>query len=133
MICIAILAHGSDHKQLMFSDGQKIPLPILLHNVMTCEELLGKPKLFLLQACRGSANSFQGNLPISTNSHAIDMENDADTSTNIIRTFQNRHAVVDTAEFWATPPGWDNHLHPIDLIDRIFESRSVSLRKNQCP
>jgi len=108
----------------MFSDGQIIPLPILLHNVMTCEELLGKPKLFLLQACRGSANSFQGNLPISINSCAIDMENDADTSTNIIRNFKNRHAVVDTAEFWATPPDNQAFRTNVDVsffIDKFCE------------
>ena len=51
---VAILSHGLDG-EIYGTDGDLVPLDLLIHyfNGDNCENLQTKPKVFIIQACRG--------------------------------------------------------------------------------
>ncbi|XP_052061917.1 cell death protein 3-like [Mytilus californianus] len=51
-VCV-ILSHGRDG-HIRSSDNEDVPLLEIIEPVKSCESLIGKPKLFFVQACRGS-------------------------------------------------------------------------------
>lgn len=58
---VAILTHG-DHDQLIGTDGKKTD-SISIHKIIECvntDILAGKPKIFIIQACRGGILSIKG-------------------------------------------------------------------------
>ena len=84
---------------------------------MGCPDLEKKPKLFILQACRGGELSFEGASPIrsmngrmisgtSANVSPIQYTSDTVDIVNGLNTgVLKYHMVADTSEFWACPPG----------------------------
>ena len=63
MIACCIMTHGTcgiDGQIIEFSDGRYISLARFIAPILECPELIGRPKLFFIQACRGEANNNQG-------------------------------------------------------------------------
>jgi len=50
---VVIMTHGKDNGLVYGTDGG-IQLTKLMEPIKDCEELIGKPKIFIVQACRGS-------------------------------------------------------------------------------
>lgn len=50
---VALMAHGGPQGQLLGADGQEGQLEMLVQELSHCRALRGRPKIFLLQACRG--------------------------------------------------------------------------------
>uniref|UniRef100_A0A4W2BKI6 Caspase family p20 domain-containing protein n=1 Tax=Bos indicus x Bos taurus TaxID=30522 RepID=A0A4W2BKI6_BOBOX len=50
---VALMAHGGPQGQLLGADGQERQLEVLVQELSHCGALRGRPKIFLLQACRG--------------------------------------------------------------------------------
>uniref|UniRef100_A0AC11CRN5 Uncharacterized protein n=1 Tax=Ovis aries TaxID=9940 RepID=A0AC11CRN5_SHEEP len=50
---VALMAHGGPQGQLLGADGQEGHLEMLVQELSHCRALRGRPKIFLLQACRG--------------------------------------------------------------------------------
>ncbi|KAF4015529.1 hypothetical protein G4228_007113 [Cervus hanglu yarkandensis] len=63
---VALMAHGGPQGQLLGADGQEGHLEALVQELSCCGALQGRPKIFLLQACRGG-NSSRGPTPGSPN------------------------------------------------------------------
>ena len=50
------MSHGTfedGRQKILFSDGELVDLSELLRPIMECPQLLHKPKLIFVQACRG--------------------------------------------------------------------------------
>ncbi|XP_055097268.1 putative caspase-16 [Symphalangus syndactylus] len=47
------MAHGGPRGQLLGADGQEVQPEALMQELSRCQVLRGRPKIFLLQACRG--------------------------------------------------------------------------------
>uniref|UniRef100_A0A8C8T8M4 Caspase 16, apoptosis-related cysteine peptidase n=1 Tax=Peromyscus maniculatus bairdii TaxID=230844 RepID=A0A8C8T8M4_PERMB len=47
------MAHGGPQGQLLGADGQGVQPEMLVQELSCCRALQGRPKIFLLQACRG--------------------------------------------------------------------------------
>ena len=54
-LLVFIMTHGSDNDMLYGSDGETIPLKQLVEIFENdkCKELVNKPKIFIIHACRG--------------------------------------------------------------------------------
>ncbi|XP_053410242.1 caspase-14-like isoform X2 [Nycticebus coucang] len=50
---VALMAHGGPQGQLVGADGQEVQLEVLKQELSHCRALQDRPKIFLLQACRG--------------------------------------------------------------------------------
>ncbi|XP_072798654.1 putative caspase-16 [Vicugna pacos] len=50
---VALMAHGGPQGQLLGADGQEVQPEVLVQELSRCGALVGCPKIFLLQACRG--------------------------------------------------------------------------------
>uniref|UniRef100_A0A8C4LAV2 Caspase family p20 domain-containing protein n=1 Tax=Equus asinus asinus TaxID=83772 RepID=A0A8C4LAV2_EQUAS len=50
---VALMAHGGPQGQLLGADGQEVQPEALVRELSCCRALRGRPKIFLLQACRG--------------------------------------------------------------------------------
>lgn len=50
---VALMAHGGPQGQLLGADGREVQPEVLVQELSCCSALLGCPKIFLLQACRG--------------------------------------------------------------------------------
>ncbi|XP_523278.4 uncharacterized protein CASP16 [Pan troglodytes] len=50
---VALMAHGGPRGQLLGADGQEVQPEALMQELSRCQVLQGRPKIFLLQACRG--------------------------------------------------------------------------------
>ncbi|XP_032317013.1 caspase-14 isoform X2 [Camelus ferus] len=50
---VALMAHGGPQGQLLGADGQEVQPEVLVQELSRCGALVGRPKIFLLQACRG--------------------------------------------------------------------------------
>lgn len=50
---VALMAHGGPQGQLLGVDGQEVQPEALVQELSGCRALRGRPKIFLLQACRG--------------------------------------------------------------------------------
>ncbi|XP_004604439.1 caspase-8-like [Sorex araneus] len=50
---VALMAHGGPGGQLQGADGQAVQHEALVRELSRCRALRGRPKIFLLQACRG--------------------------------------------------------------------------------
>ncbi|KAI4551361.1 hypothetical protein MJT46_017613 [Ovis ammon polii x Ovis aries] len=50
---VVLMAHGGPQGQLLGADGQEGHLEMLVQELSHCRALRGRPKIFLLQACRG--------------------------------------------------------------------------------
>ncbi|XP_038183472.1 uncharacterized protein LOC119812697 isoform X1 [Arvicola amphibius] len=50
---LALMAHGGPQGQLLGVDGQEVQSEMLVQELNCCQALRGRPKVFLLQACRG--------------------------------------------------------------------------------
>ncbi|XP_065780252.1 uncharacterized protein [Muntiacus reevesi] len=62
---VALMAHGGPQGQLLGADGQEGHLEALVQELSYCGALQGRPKIFLLQACRGESLSTALLLPAS--------------------------------------------------------------------
>uniref|UniRef100_A0A8C6WB88 Caspase 16, apoptosis-related cysteine peptidase n=1 Tax=Nannospalax galili TaxID=1026970 RepID=A0A8C6WB88_NANGA len=47
------MAHGGPQGQLLGADGREVQAEALVQELSRCQALQGRPKIFLLQACRG--------------------------------------------------------------------------------
>ena len=54
-LCVCIMTHGEENDILIGSDGEHVPLNEIAScfNAQNCSALLNKPKIFLVEACRG--------------------------------------------------------------------------------
>ncbi|KAG8506423.1 Caspase-14 [Galemys pyrenaicus] len=52
-VLVALMAHGGPQGQLLGADGQEVQSEVLVRELSRCRALRGRPKIFLLQACRG--------------------------------------------------------------------------------
>lgn len=52
-VLVALMAHGGPRGQLLGADGQEVQPEALMQELSCCRVLWGRPKVFLLQACRG--------------------------------------------------------------------------------
>ncbi|XP_029425349.1 caspase-14-like isoform X2 [Nannospalax galili] len=50
---VALMAHGGPQGQLLGADGREVQAEALVQELSRCQALQGRPKIFLLQACRG--------------------------------------------------------------------------------
>ncbi|XP_036265773.1 caspase-14 isoform X2 [Pipistrellus kuhlii] len=50
---VALMAHGGPQGQLLGADGREVQPEALVQELSRCRALRGRPKIFLLQACRG--------------------------------------------------------------------------------
>ncbi|XP_021590567.3 caspase-14 [Ictidomys tridecemlineatus] len=50
---VALMAHGGPQGQLLGADGQEVQPEALVQELSHCRALRGRPKIFLLQSCRG--------------------------------------------------------------------------------
>lgn len=50
---VALMAHGGPQGQLLGADGKEVQPEALVQELSHCRALRGRPKIFLLQACRG--------------------------------------------------------------------------------
>ncbi|XP_066238861.1 putative caspase-16 isoform X3 [Saccopteryx leptura] len=50
---VALMAHGGPQGQLLGADGKEVQPEALVQELSRCRALQGRPKIFLLQACRG--------------------------------------------------------------------------------
>ncbi|XP_058142563.1 caspase-14-like isoform X2 [Dasypus novemcinctus] len=50
---VALMAHGGRQGRLLGADGQEVRPEALVQELSRCRTLRGRPKVFLLQACRG--------------------------------------------------------------------------------
>lgn len=65
MIAIGITCHGRMRENLLeivLSDGECIAVESLLEPIYTCQNLVHKPKIIVLNVCRGSHNLGQGEI-----------------------------------------------------------------------
>ena len=95
MICICILTHGKwdkDGQHVMFSDCKTITIEHLTDGIMTCPDLINRPKLVVVQACRGDQYEFQ------------QIQIESDDATHRVAT-DRYHSVKDRAIFWSTAIG----------------------------
>lgn len=51
---VALMAHGGPQGQLLGADGQEVQPEAFVQELSRCRTLRGCPKIFLIQACRGS-------------------------------------------------------------------------------
>ncbi|XP_035875863.1 caspase-2-like isoform X3 [Phyllostomus discolor] len=54
---VALMAHGGPQGQLLGADGQEVQPEAFVQELSRCRALRGCPKIFLIQACRGSSSS----------------------------------------------------------------------------
>lgn len=69
---VALMAHGGPQGQLLGADGREVQSEMLVQELSCCQALRGRPKVFLLQACRGGKGPcLQPNRPswLSSASH----------------------------------------------------------------
>ncbi|XP_077841488.1 uncharacterized protein CASP16 isoform X6 [Macaca mulatta] len=52
-VLVALMAHGGPQGQLLGADRQEVQPEALMQELSRCRVLWGRPKVFLLQACRG--------------------------------------------------------------------------------
>nr|XP_045017231.1 uncharacterized protein LOC101612529 [Jaculus jaculus] len=52
-VLVALMAHGGPRGQLLGADGGEVQPEMLMQELSCCRALRGRPKIFLLQACRG--------------------------------------------------------------------------------
>ncbi|XP_008062113.2 caspase-14 [Carlito syrichta] len=52
-VLVALMAHGGPRGQLLGADGQEAQPEVLVRELSHCRVLRGRPKVLLLQACRG--------------------------------------------------------------------------------
>jgi len=65
MTIVCVLSHGTEHGKVAASDGLAIDIEVDIlrrFNNDFCPALLGKPKFFVFQACRGETQDF-GSFP----------------------------------------------------------------------
>lgn len=91
-LLVAILTHGIKGK-LYGTDGELIPVEDLtkLFNGYRCPSLIGKPKIFLLQACRG------GNFDYGVEHDMIDGDDSKDI--DYVKAFEEQFASVEAKAF----------------------------------
>ncbi|XP_004691854.1 PREDICTED: uncharacterized protein LOC101637327 [Condylura cristata] len=62
---VALMAHGGPRGQLLGADGQEVRAEVLVQELSRCRALRGRPKIFLLQACRGGHRDAGAAPPVS--------------------------------------------------------------------
>merc|ERR1712130_261 len=95
MISICIMTHGREKRGeiLRFSD-QRVFFGHLTEPIMNCRELTNKPKICIIQACRGSTNIQQGFLNIDDEEDARDRYGN-----------ERYHSCADRGIIWASCNG----------------------------
>jgi len=68
---VAIMTHGKDNGLVYGTDGA-IQLTKLMEPIRDCEELIGKPKILIVQACRGSTFDEGKQLMMQDGGHETD-------------------------------------------------------------
>ena len=97
MVAVCVMTHGHFGRQgecFVFSDGNKIPIFTFLKPILESTYLVNKPKIVLLQMCRGTENHWMSD---STPDAAVG---------------RNYHSIKDCVIFHATAPGnlaWRNN------------------------
>ena len=101
MVAVCLMTHGTmgrNGQLLQFSDGQNISLAELLAPVLECRELIGRPKIIIIQACRGDFNSDQG---MMADNPTVDRERG-----------RLYHSTRDKFIFYSSSPGNLSWCHP---------------------
>ena len=105
MFALCIMAHGGPNKLIMFSDGRSIRLQNFIKQLLICPELTGKPKIVVIQACRGSAQSYQGATMYNPFSHSDHPEYTVPVSRTLSDASKEEALIGDDiVELWASPP-----------------------------
>ena len=68
LLCIAFSTHGDNNDTIYSSDGREISLRkeiIPIFKPANCKALEGKPKVFIIQACRGVKTDYLGATPFA--------------------------------------------------------------------
>ncbi len=118
MCVVAILSHG-ENGLIFSSDGRQIPTEMVLaqFNNESCPALKGKPKFFILQACRGDDPDY-GYVPRTDDTWTVE---GYETSPDATAVFPN-HAVNRTA---AKDPTWEDMLIAYATIPGYVANRNV--------
>jgi len=105
MVVVCILAHGTQDKMIQFSDASLIRIPVLLRNLVNCKALQGRPKVIIVQACRGTGMADLGTTvyePVASPDNP-NFINEAEEDG--IRKPSDPIEGDDVIELWSSPPG----------------------------
>ncbi|XP_065113744.1 caspase-3-like [Paramisgurnus dabryanus] len=98
-----ISSHGEDGV-VFGADGNPAKLATI-YSYFGCPSMVGKNKLFLIQACRGHA--LDGGVEVETDSSSSEEDESISELFSI---------PIDTAVMYATPPGYAAFMHPLGSV-----------------
>ncbi|XP_055063715.2 caspase-3 isoform X3 [Misgurnus anguillicaudatus] len=98
-----ISSHGEDGV-VFGADGNPVKLATI-YSYFGCPSMVGKNKLFLIQACRGYA--LDGGVEVETDSSSSEEDESISELFSI---------PIDTAVMYATPPGYAAFMHPLGSV-----------------
>ena len=105
MVVVCILAHGTKDKMIQFSDGSLIRIPDLLRNLVNCKALMGRPKVIIVQACRGTGMADLGSTVFVPTASPDDLNFINESEEDAIRKPSDPIEGDDVIELWSSPPG----------------------------
>ncbi|CAM1311704.1 Uncharacterised protein g5780 [Pycnogonum litorale] len=129
---VCIMSHGRHGDDILGSDGEYIKLVkiIELFNNCNCPSLKEKPKIFLIQACRGAATDFGVTRDLRADSNPTDYDVNDDTNADKMIKDEKLPSWSDILVAFSSSPGFESYRHEIfgswfmQTVYRVFAERA---------
>ena len=138
MMILAVLSHGSRSK-IQAVDGKEIDEDDIFKrfNNANCKDLVGKPKFFIFQACRGTEVDEGIDLGNESYEQGDSVTEDASPFRKVPSGNRSIPSYQDMLIFHASLPGFESYRHPrygsalIQVLDEVFREYVTKMNLEQ--